>query len=259
MNYVEILKLTQLKTLLKIFQSSCIQSLKIFGARQGFLFEFASSSGVWKFENYLTELGPHVSSLFPFDRPGRSFCPTRHPVPGGRDHCAESTRHWWPPVVTAPRGLAPLITAPDVTVEAIADSTFPLPPFSHAPRCSTPRWPPLHLSSPRPSCTKNLPTAPASDSGQRDSPAVIFVREHLIGGSLLRLFPQPANPAASSAPPKSSSPTTSSATSTTRSAPYRRLLPIGTRAAAEAPPLMSTHFLASPPRFSYSGMWAEVQ
>jgi hypothetical protein len=88
-------------------------------------------------------------------------------------------------------------------------------------------------SSPRPTCTKSMPAEPASEAGPRDFPAIIFLRERLTGGSPLQLFPHPA---ASSAPPRCSSPTTSSATSTTPLASQWRLLPVGTRAAAEAPP-----------------------
>jgi hypothetical protein len=38
-----------------------MQSLNIFEAREGFLFEFASLSGVWKFGNLFYGLGPPVS------------------------------------------------------------------------------------------------------------------------------------------------------------------------------------------------------
>jgi hypothetical protein len=42
MNYVENLKSTQLRNLFRIFKSSNMQSLNIFGAKEGFLFEFQS-------------------------------------------------------------------------------------------------------------------------------------------------------------------------------------------------------------------------
>jgi hypothetical protein len=101
-------------------------------------------------------------------------------------------------------------------------------------------------SSPRPSCTKNLPAAPAHEAGPRDSAAVVFLREHLTGGNLLWFFPHPADPAASS------SPTTSPATSTTPSAPHRCPLPVATRATAEVPPPMSNPFPAFASGFSCS-------
>jgi hypothetical protein len=65
------------------------------------------------------------------------------PISGGRARCQ------WPPVVTVPRGLpSPLIAAPDNIEEAAAHSTFPLPPFSRAPRSSAPHGPLLHPPSP---------------------------------------------------------------------------------------------------------------
>jgi hypothetical protein len=173
------------------------------------------------------------------------------PVPGGRAHCTESAQRRWPPVVAAPRGLAPLTTTPEVTEEAITHSALSPPLFGHAPRCSASRWPLLRCrcpsqmscpelsdwtkrsaSSPRPSDTRSLPAAPSSEAGPRDFPVVLFLRQHLTGGSLLRLFPHPA---ASSAPPRSSSPTSSLTTLTTPSAPHHCLLPIGMRATVESP------------------------
>jgi hypothetical protein len=107
LNYIWNLKLIQWRKLCKIFKSSRMQSLNIFGVGERFLFEFSSLSGVSKFENYLTRPGPHVSGLFSFDRLEQSPSPTRRP-------CSR-----WPrspreersvPVVTGrrcPRGLPP--------------------------------------------------------------------------------------------------------------------------------------------------------
>jgi hypothetical protein len=167
----------------------------------------------------------------------------------------------------------PPTVAPDVTEDAITHSALSPPPFDCAPRCSTSHQPLVHqrcpllmscpeqsdrtkrsASSPRPSWTKSPPAAPASEAGPWDFPAVIFLCEHLVGGSLLRLFPHPNDLVVSSAPPRSSSTTSSSTTSTTPSAPHRCLLPVGTCAAAESPPPVSTPFLASPAKFSSSGM-----
>jgi hypothetical protein len=130
-------------------------------------------------------------------------------------------------------------------------------PFSHTPHCSAPRWPLLRpplpvASSPRSSCAKSLPAAPASKAEPRDFPVVIFLHEHLTGDSPLRLFPHPANPTGSSSLPRSSSSTTSSATSTTPSASHRCLLPVNACTAVEVP--VSTPFPTSPPRFSCGGM-----
>jgi hypothetical protein len=140
-----------------------------------------------------------------------------------------------PPHVAWPH----LTTALDVTEEVVVHSTFPPPLFGHAHHCSAPRRALLHCcclspmsrpklsdrakrctSSPRLTCTKSLPAAPASETGPREFPAVVFLYEHLTGGGLLRLFPHPINPTASSAPLRSSSPTSSSTTSTTPSAPH---------------------------------------
>jgi hypothetical protein len=234
MNSVKILKSTQLRQLFKIFQTRCMQSLKIFAAWEGFLFEFASLSGVWKFENYLTGPGPHVSDPFPFDRPGRSPSPVRRPS------------SWGPPVVATPRGLPPpplsllwtsLRKPPPTPLFPSQCSATLLAALHQPPLC--PPWP--VADEPCPSCPigpkgasrHGAPPVPKACSqrrlakpGHRIFSTVIFLREHLAGGSLLRLFPHPDDPAASSMPQRSSSP---------------------------------TPFLASPPRFSCSCMTAEVQ
>jgi hypothetical protein len=221
-----------------------MQSLNIFGARQSFLFEFKSLGGVWKFENHLTSQARMSAAHFHLTAwDGRPvLCAA--PVPDGVAHHVESSQHRWQPVLAAPRGLAPHTTTPDVIEEVVAHSTFSPPPFGCAPSCSAPCS----------SCTKSLSAAPASEAEPRDFPAVVFLREHLAGGSLLRFVAHPIDPAACSVPSRSSSPTSSSTTSTTPSAPQWCLLPVGTHAAAESPPLVSTPFLASPPRFSCSGM-----
>jgi hypothetical protein len=109
-------------------------------------------------------------------------------------------------------------------------------------------------SSPRPSYTKSMPAVSASEARPLDFLVVVFLRKHLTKGSPLRLFPHPADPAASSSPPWSSSLTTSLATLTTPSASHRHLLPVGARDTAKVPLLVSTPFSTSPPRFSCSGM-----
>jgi hypothetical protein len=170
-------------------------------------------------------------------------------------------------------GWPPLIAAPDIIDEAATHSAPPSHRSASPPHCSAPHQPPLHPSSPataepplsgptrpkgaphhRALCTKRLPAAPASEGRQRDAPIVIFLCEHLTGGSLHRLFPHPTDTATSSTPPRSSSPTTSPAASTTPSTPHRHLLPIGSRVTTEVPPPVSTCFPASPPWFSYSSM-----
>jgi hypothetical protein len=205
-------------------------------------------------------------------RDGRPV-PRTAPVSDGRAHCAESARRQWPLVVTAPRVLVPLTTAPDITDEAVTHSALSPPPFGCTPHYSAPLRPLLHYrgpspmnrpelsdpakrstSSPRPSYTKSQPAALASEAEPWDFPAIVFLREHFTGDNLLCLFPHPTDPAASFVPPRSSSPTSSSTTSTTPSAPHRRLLPVSTHATAESPPLVSTPSPSSPPMFSYSGM-----
>jgi hypothetical protein len=173
----------------------------------------------------------------------------RRPVPDGRAHRAESARHRWPPVVVAPRGLAPPYPCSrrHRGSRQLLHSSLPL--FGPGSSCSAPAAASPVITC----CTKCLPVGTASEARQQDSPAV-FLREHLTGGSLLLLVPHSTNPAVSSAPRRSSSPTTSPAASTTPSAPHWRLLSVVTRATAEAPPPVSTPFPASPPRFSCSGM-----
>jgi hypothetical protein len=176
----------------------------------------------------------------------------RRPVLDGRAHHAESARHRWPPVVATPRGLAPPYpcSGHHRGSRHLLHSSLPLFGPASSLLCSTP----VATSPVIACCTKCLPVGTASEAGQQDSPAVVFLREHLTGGSLLRLVPHSTNPAVSSAPRRSSSPTTSPAASTTPSAPHWRLLSVVTRATAEAPPPVSTPFPASPPRFSCSGM-----
>jgi hypothetical protein len=79
MNSVENLKPSQWIKLFKAFKSSRIQSLNIFGVWKGFLFEFPSLSGVWKFEKLFSGAIPHVNGPFPFNRLGRSPGPVLRP------------------------------------------------------------------------------------------------------------------------------------------------------------------------------------
>jgi hypothetical protein len=145
MYFVENLKSTQLIKLFKIFKSSSTQSLNIFWAREGFFFGFTILSGVWKFENCLTEPGPLVSSPFPFWPPrmvARSHAPPLFPVVVLTTRRALNVggRQLSPPHVC----WSPLTNAPDVTEEATTQSAFPLLPFGRAPHCSAPHGPPLH-------------------------------------------------------------------------------------------------------------------
>jgi hypothetical protein len=158
-----------------------------------------------------------------------------------------AARRWWPPVVIAPRGLAPLSMHPDVTTGGHHPFCSPSHCSTATSHCFALHRPPLHPPSPGtdkqpPSCPTGPKEAPryhaphASKTcmrrqlvkpGNGSSPAVVFLREHSTSGSLLRLFPDPTM---SSAPPKSSSPTTSLAPSTTPLSPHRCLLPVDTRA-----------------------------
>jgi hypothetical protein len=116
------------------------------------------------------------------------------PVPDGCAHRAESARRQWPPVVAAPRGLAPsyhcserhwgsyrplcfspptlwsrsslLCSAPATASPTVAHHQWGSPELSDQAKRS--------VSSPRPSCTKSLPAAPASEAGPQD-----FPRRHL--------------------------------------------------------------------------------
>jgi hypothetical protein len=279
MNFIENFKLTQWRKFSKIFSYICMQSFNIFGAIEGFLFKFTNLSGVWKFENYLTRPGPHVSARFRFTAQDGRPVPRVAPVPSVHAHRAKSAQRRWPLVVAAPRGLLPP-PLPLLRTSPRKSSPTPLFPLSHsatllaallrASRCFTHHCPSAmsrpelsdqakgSASSPRPSCTKSLPAASAHEAGPRDFPVVIFLREDLTDDSLLRLFPHPTHPAASSTSRRSSSLTSSSTASTTPSAPHQRLLPVGTRATAESPPPMSTPFPASPPRSRSSDCFPSV-
>jgi hypothetical protein len=128
--------------------------------------------------------------------------------------------------------------------------------FTHHRQSSTscltrPKEAPHHHALP---ALRTCPLRWLAKLGNGSSPAVIFLREHPTGGSLLWLFLDPADPTVSSAPPRSSSPTTYLATSTTPSAPHWRFLPIDTRAAAEMTPPVSTPIPISAFGFSCSCM-----
>jgi hypothetical protein len=90
--------------------------------------------------------------------------------------------------------------------------------------------------------------------GNRSYPAVVFLCEHPTGGSLLRLFPNYADPTASSVPQRSSSQTTSLAASTSPSSAHQFLLPVDTCVTVERALPVSTPFAASAFGFSCSCM-----
>jgi hypothetical protein len=183
MNLVDNLKSTQCKKLFITLKSSHVQSLNIFGARQGLLFEFTCLIGVWKFEKLFSGPGPHVSGSFLLDCPGRLPGPVRRP------------NSWWP---CSPHGerSAPMVArsspctwvGPSLALLRTSPrKPSPTPLFPN--RCpSLMRHPELSerakrsSSSPRPSCTKSLPTAPASEARPRDFPAVVFLCECLTNG-----------------------------------------------------------------------------
>jgi hypothetical protein len=179
MNCVENLKSTQWRKLFKLFNSSGMQSLNIFGVTECFLFEFTSLSGVWKFEKLFSGSGPHVSH--------RSSPPT-----------------WVGPSLallrTSPRKPMPTLLYPFSRSVALLAALLQTG-HCFARRCLSPMSHPelsnrakRSASSPRPSCTKSLPAAPASEAGPQDFPVVVFFHERLAGGSPLRLFPHPHRP-----------------------------------------------------------------
>jgi hypothetical protein len=108
MNYVENLKSDQWRKLFNIYNSSSLQCLNIFGAREDFLFEFTSLSGVWKFGNHLT--GRPSMSAAHFCLTARDGRPVSRatPIPSGPTHRTENAWRRWLSVGAAPRGLAPL-------------------------------------------------------------------------------------------------------------------------------------------------------
>jgi hypothetical protein len=62
MNSVENLKFTEFRELIIIINSIPMQNLNTFGVGQGFLFEFASLNGVWKFGGILLSGRAHQSA-----------------------------------------------------------------------------------------------------------------------------------------------------------------------------------------------------
>jgi hypothetical protein len=132
---------------------------------------------------------------------GRSV-PCASPVPGGHALGTSGRGSWprviathvgWPPLPllrTLPRKPSPILLCPSHR------SAMLLPTLLHAGccfirRCSSPTSRPelsdrakKSASSPRPSCTKSMPAAPASEAGAWDFPVVIFLCEHLTDDSL---------------------------------------------------------------------------
>jgi hypothetical protein len=235
-NSVGNLKSTQLRELIIIFKSSVIRNFNIFGAREGFLFEFETFNGIWKFGGILL--------------PGRAYQSAAQWVLTTRaSHRTHATRHWpghhavtvlavvsAQAPVTASHRHCPCRGGPYPTQWRVS-SPFPFllprhfysaphrpplcPPLPAAiePPLSCPTGPkeaPHHRAPPAPgTCPRRRLTKSANGS----SPTVVFLREHPTGGSLLWLFP---NPATSSAQTRSSSQTTSSIASTTPPVPPRR-------------------------------------
>jgi hypothetical protein len=172
--------------------------------------------------------------------------PARCPILIGHAHCTESAHRRWPPFITAPCGMAPIIPAPDVTEEAATDSAPPSHNLALPPHCSAPHRAQLCQSSPTatepplscPTRPKEAPhhrappasrACPQHQLAKQDNeipPTIVFLREHLTGGRLLQFFPHPADPATSSTPPRSSSLTTSPIVSATPLALRRCLLPL---------------------------------
>jgi hypothetical protein len=110
MNYAENLKLTQWRNLFTIFKSSSVQSFNIFGVQEGFVFEFISLSGVWKFGNLFYWAGP--TSQQPtlvsncacwWTRPRARHRPGHHVV--------TVRQHWSLPIATAAHAGAALSSA----------------------------------------------------------------------------------------------------------------------------------------------------
>jgi hypothetical protein len=223
--------------------------LNICGAWEGFLFEFASLNGVWKFGSILLlGRGPLVSALFPLltSRDG-------HPVPCAALFLVTTltaqrvARCRWPPAVAAALELASLSLNMDITREGHRAFRFPVAPFDYliftallhinrrfARRCQPP---PSCLTRPKEEPQQCTPPTPRTyprhrlmKPGNGSSPTIVFPYDHPTGGSLLQLFPIPDM---NSALPRSTSLTTSLAASTTPSAPHRCLLPVDVRTTVE--------------------------
>jgi hypothetical protein len=168
MNYVENLESDQWRKLFNIYNSSSLQHLNIFGAREDFIFQFTCLSGVWKSFNRTAQ---HVSGTFLFDRPGRSVS------------LACRLYSWWPhslhgersmPVAVGrrrPSWLGPLTTSPGVTEAAITHFALSPPSFSHVAQCSAPCQPPR--ACPQHRLAKSCDgTSPPSSSSTSTSPVV---------------------------------------------------------------------------------------
>jgi hypothetical protein len=205
MNPVNNLKSTQLRKLFKLFKYHCMQSLNIFGARESFLFEFASLSRVWKFENRFFWVGPTcqrpVSVLT--TQYGRSvpraalFLVVALIAQRALDasgHRSSPPHVGWPPLSLlrmSPRKLPP--TPLHSSTIRSRSSLLCYAPAATSPAIACRWWAASELSdrtkgsalSPCPSCTKNLPASPSSKARPRDSPTVFFLHEHIAGGSLL--------------------------------------------------------------------------
>jgi hypothetical protein len=168
-NFVGNLKSTQLKAILRIFQSSLMQSSRIFGAIEGIRFKFTISSYFWKIEKKFS------------GRPSQTVhrCHSDH----GRYHF-----HPWfsPPFCCRPWFLPPIKLAQGCLLLAIilcsALAPLPLTPclatvghrWAH-PCCPTgPIEPPQRVVPPAPSPSPGhwLPKP-----GNRGSHAAVFLRE----------------------------------------------------------------------------------
>jgi hypothetical protein len=179
-----------------------------------------------------------------------------------------ASRCWRPPIVAAPRGLAPLSLCSDVTTGDNRLFHFPLPPFDHGSSllCSTPaaasptnanqRWAAFELSnwtkrsapSPCPSCTENMPAAPASKVGQWEFPRKsCSVSTPPVVAPLVVPWPRSEFRAT-----KELLPDHFSGCLDHSFGPHWRVLPIDTCIAIEMNPPVSTPFPASASRFSCS-------
>jgi hypothetical protein len=165
MNSVENLMSTQLNKLFRIFKSSIIQSLNIFGAKKNFHFEFTNFCWVWILEENLNRARPtcqrpiSVLPPWPHNRTHAAHHGAGHHAHSAERHRTSHHRSSTPLLhvvgissrVWMPRGETPSSCSSNFELEcrsmmpgtAVSGATIFLPPLHHRPPFTVDLWP-LH-------------------------------------------------------------------------------------------------------------------